>query len=335
MICSRRRFLTIAAATLAGWPRAPRAAPDDAVRWSGTVMGMDGRLVLQSEDRARAARAVGACLVEIARLERVFSLFRADSALTRLNRDGMLVGPPAELVEVLAEAQRMTALSSGAFDVTIQPLWDLYARHFAKPGADAAGPDDAAIAAALARIGMEGVAFSDQGIAFLNPGMAVTLNGIAQGYITDRIAALLRAEGFRHVLIDMGELRTLGPRADGAPWRVAVDGPGDPLTLDVADVAVATSSGAGTVFDPAGRHHHIFNPATGRSSQQARRVTVVARNATTADALSTALTVLPAEQARRCFEASDALEAYLVPPDGPMIAFAATPRQGSGWLDPA
>jgi len=311
MTLTRRRLLTIvAAASLTGLAPAVRA--EDAVRWSGAAMGTTARLVLQGGDRAAAAQAVGRCLVELARLERVFSLFQPDSALARLNRDGRLDAPPAELVEVLDAARRMHALSSGAFDPTVQPLWDLYARH----GSDA---HPAMVAAALARVGMDRVSVSGRGIAFPEPGMALTLNGIAQGYITDRIAALLRDHGFRHVLVDLGELRALGPRADGLPWRVGVEGPGAALALDLDGLAAATSSGAGTAVDAAGRVQHIFDPATGRSSRQARRVTVVARDATTADALSTALCVVPPDRVHACFAASGALAAYVVPADGPMI----------------
>lgn len=322
MRLTRRRFLTIAAAAgLSGL--APAARAGDAVRWTGTVMGTEASLTLQGAGHVEAARAIGLCLVELARLERVFSLFQADSALSRLNRDGRLDAPPAELVEVLEVVQRVHALSGGAFDPTVQPLWDLHSRHFATPGADPAGPDEAAVAAARAAVGLDGLAFSARGIVFSKPGMAVTLNGIAQGYITDRIAGLLRGRGFRHVLVDMGELSALGPRADGTPWRIAVEGPGEDLALDLADRAVATSSGLGTPFDASGRNHHIFDPATGRSSHEARRVTVVARDATTADALSTALCVLPAERAGTCFAASGALAAHIVPASGPMIRLGA------------
>lgn len=318
MSLTRRRFLTIAAA--AGLSAlAPGARAGDAVRWTGAALGAEASLTLQGMGRAAAARAVGLCLVELARLERIFSLFQPDSALSRLNRDGRLDAPPAELVAVLEQARRFHDLSGGAFDPTVQPLWALHARHFAASGADPAGPDEAAVAAARALVGMDGLRFSARGIEFSKSGMAVTLNGIAQGFITDRIAELLRGQGFRHVLVDMGELNALGPRADGAPWRVAVEGPGEDLALDLADRAAATSSGSGTPFEASGRVHHIFDPATGRSSREARRVTVVARDAATADALSTALSVLPVERARACFAASGAVAAHIVPASGPMI----------------
>ena len=81
-------------------------------------------------DPAAADRLIAASLAEVERLERIMSLYRPDSALSRLNRDGSLENPPFDLVRVLSESRRYSAISGGAFDVTVQPLWDLYAGTF-------------------------------------------------------------------------------------------------------------------------------------------------------------------------------------------------------------
>ena len=206
-------------------------------------------------DHAAARQAIAACRTEITRLERIFSLYRADSALSQLNRQGRLEAPPLELVELLAFSARVSAATGGAFDVTVQPLWDLYAGHFADPAADPAGPDDAALAATLARVDWRAVEIDSARIGFRRPGMAVTLNGVAQGYITDRVADLLRGRGFENVLVELGEIRALGRHADSDPWRAGIANPNDPsavlLELPLLDVALATSGGYGTWFDPA------------------------------------------------------------------------------------
>src|SRR5690606_33904156 len=123
----------------------------------------------------------------IARLERIFSLYRADSDLCRLNRDGRHDAPPLELVELLSLAASVSAASGGAFDVTVQPLWLRYAEHFAAVDADPAGP---ALDDLLALVDWRGVSVDAGRVALARPGMAITLNGIAQGYITDRVADL-------------------------------------------------------------------------------------------------------------------------------------------------
>ena len=92
-------------------------------------------ILLAHPDRTAAGQAIAACREEITRLERIFSLYRADSALSQLNRHGRLDDPPLELVELLAFSARVSAATGGAFDVTVQPLWDLYASHFADPEA--------------------------------------------------------------------------------------------------------------------------------------------------------------------------------------------------------
>ena len=231
-----------------------------------------------------ADRLIEASLAEVARLERVLSLYRPDSALSRLNRDGVLDDPPFDLVRVLAESHRYGTLTNGAFDVTVQPLWDLYAGHFARPGASLEGPPDDAIAAAVARVGQEGLEVDPGRLRLVKPGMAVTLNGIGQGYVTDRVVELLRAGGVEHALVDMGEIRAIGGHPMGEPWSVGLEDPRAPGKVAerilLADGAVATSGGYGTVFDPAGRFNHIFEPRSGRTSWRWLSVSVETDSAT-------------------------------------------------------
>ena len=185
---TRRRFIGIAAAAggltlLPPW--AARAAGPELHVWRGTALGADACLQLHHPDPAEADRLIRHCLDEVARLERVFSLYRPDSALSELNRTGALATPPPELVAILDDCRRFHAQTGGAFDPTVQPLWRLYASHFAT-GGDPAGPPAAALAEARARVGLDAVRASRARIAFTRPGMALTLNGIAQGWITDR-----------------------------------------------------------------------------------------------------------------------------------------------------
>jgi thiamine biosynthesis lipoprotein len=127
--------------------------------------------------------------------------------------------------------------------------------------------------------------------------MAVTLNGIAQGEITDRVAELLSAEGLEHALIDLGEFRALSTHPAGRPWRVGVEDPHSPgaLLTEVALTgrAIASSATTGTRFDAEGRHHHLFDPRSGRPSRGLVGASVIARRARDADAFSTALLAAP------------------------------------------
>ena len=294
---TRRRFLAIAAAA-AGLPiAAVRAGAGTAHlhRWSGIALGAAAEIVLHDPDAASARRLIARCVAEIDRLEDVFSLYRSESAISRLNRDGRLAAPPLELVALLAEARTYAERTEGAFDVTVQPLWRLYAAHFARPGADPRGPGEAEHAKAQALVDYRAVEVEPAGVRFDRPGLAVTLNGIAQGYITDRVAALLQDAGMGDVLLDIGEVRALGRHPDGRPWHVGLRHAAEPetvaRTVTLTDRAVATSAGIASPFDASGRHHHLFDPATGRPAPGAGQVSVIAPRTTMADALSTALAV--------------------------------------------
>jgi thiamine biosynthesis lipoprotein len=265
--------------------------------WRGQALGARGRLLLAHPDGNAAQRAAALCRDEIERLERIFSLYRADSELVALNRCGRLDAASHDLRTVLAEALRMAELSGGAFDVTVQSLWELYAAHFAAHPGDAAGPPMHQLDAARRRVDRRALALDGARVRLLRPGMAVTLNGIAQGYLTDRIADLLRDAGFANVLVQFGETFAGGAPSNEAPWRIGIADPVAPdrsiETFEARDLAVATSSGLATRFDAAGGHHHIFDPTTGRSAHRCASVTVRAPRATVADALSTTLAVLP------------------------------------------
>jgi thiamine biosynthesis lipoprotein len=206
----------------------------------------------------------------------------------------------------------MHHLTGGGFDPTVQPLWNLYASHFSRADADPVGPEPARIAAALAHVGWKKVAFDESRVA-LAPGMALTLNGIAQGYITDRVCDLLRRDGVGHTMVDMGELRALDTRPDGSLWRVGLENDEREIkhTLEIASRAVATSAAAATTFDTSGKFAHHFDPHTGAARPIWSSVSVIAQTATMADGLSTAFSMLPADCIRPIASRLDDVEVYV------------------------
>ena len=313
---ARRRALAVVAFGAALFAcRVGAAPPPRRYAWRGRALGADARLVLYAHSEAHAERAVVAAVAEIERLECEFSLYRPESALCRLNRDGVLPAPSFDMLALLGEALRWGDASGGAFDVTVQPLWALYARHFAEQPDAAAGPAAAAIAEAQAVVDYRRIDLTAARIT-LPPGAAVTLNGIAQGYITDRVADLLRGLGWSDVLIDLGEQRALGRPACGRLWTVAIADPdhrnGALARVGLDGLAMATSAGAGTRFDRHSRCHHLFEPASGRSAPYWRSVTVVAERATAADALSTAAAVLPPPRAFALLRRAGVRRAWLL-----------------------
>lgn len=279
---TRRRFIAISAA-LAAMPALPGAAQPAVQIHKGQALGAQAALRIAHPDAAAiAARA----FAEIERLEDILSLYRADSALSRLNRDGGLDAPPFELLDCLALAGAVHRGSGGRFDPTVQPLWALWA----EAAVQGARPTQARIAATRDSVGWQHVRIEAQRIR-LRPGAALTLNGIGQGYVADRVAALLAAEGLGDILIDTGELHALGGQPDGGDWPVLLEAGG---ALGLRDRALASSAPLGTCFDQAGRDGHILDPGTGRPVRSHwQAVSVSANTAALADALSTAACMLP------------------------------------------
>ena len=274
MKLNRRRFIAISAAAIA----VPGTVLADApvLRWHGTAMGASASLTVSGLDADAFRTICDAASGEIARLENIFSLYRPESALSRLNAAGRLESPPFDLVQLLSLAGSVHHATNGAFDPTVQPLW-----HALATGADAAP--------ARQLIGWDNVRVETGGINFGRPGMAITLNGIAQGYATDRVAALLRSAGLTNVLVSVGEIVASGRKSPEQPWRVGIsereDGAPEESVL-LEDMAIATSAPSGMMI---GNHQgHIINPASGLSAGLWRRISVINASAAIADGLSTA-----------------------------------------------
>src|SRR5215470_159255 len=188
----RRRFLRVVAA-VAGLPpiiatvraTAPKARLHS---WHGEVLGALSELSLWHPDAAFAQRTILRVRHEIERFEQIFSLYRPDSEISRLNDAGKLMKPSPELRTLIEESQHLGELSDGAFDISVQPLWRLYEAHFWSH-ADIQ-LDIAARARDVARtvVDFRQIESGAAAIGFGRAGMAITLNGIAQGYISDAIA---------------------------------------------------------------------------------------------------------------------------------------------------
>jgi len=321
---NRRRAITVLAAA-AGLPliwQASQAKAARLIRWEGTTLGAPSTIQLYHTDETKARAAIAAGLEELARLESIFSVYRADSAITALNRDGRLDNAPVELIEMLTHARDLAKISDGVYDPTIQPVWQLYFQHFTAANPDPAGPAAADLAKALALVDWRGIDIDpvNRSIVLTRPGMAITLNSGAQGYITDRVADVLRRHGFVNMLVDMGEPRALSTKPDGSAWRIGIANPADPsravTEIDVVDKAVSTSGGYGTLFDDAGQFTHLIDTRTGKTAPAMVGVSVVANNATTADGLSTALLLAPVERRQEILRAAGGLTAIFVTPDG-------------------
>jgi thiamine biosynthesis lipoprotein len=278
-----RRALLLGGFGLAGWAALPGPVREERrLRLGGIAM----RFVVAEPDAGRAAAALDAAEAAVRRVHRAASLFDPDSALRRLNAAGALAAPDPLLVALLRGALGIAAATEGAFDPSVQPLWEAYA------AAQRAGglPDAAALAAARRLVDWRAVEVSDALVRFGQPGMRLTLNGIAQGFAADQALTAIRAAGIRAALVDTGELGALATSSGKTGWRVALPGiAAQGLLLE--DAFLAVSADDVTTFSADRRHHHILDPATGLSPTALSRVAVRAPSGLLADGWSTALMV--------------------------------------------
>lgn len=255
--------------------------------FAGRALGATVRLTLRHANFEVASHAARAAFQALEEIEQTCSLYRPNSQLCQLNRAGVLPNPHPDLVTILRAAYLLSQRTDGAFDVTVQPLWDLYSR------AAGAGelPSASELLVARRRIDWRRLRIQDDEIRCEIPGMAVTLNGIAQGFAADRVAEVLASHGITCALVDTGELA-----ARGQAWNLGVRDPRRPgqlaTTLRVENRCLATSGDYATPFSSDFRHHHIFDPRTGHSPTELASVSVLAPTAMMADALSTAIMVL-------------------------------------------
>lgn len=311
---TRRRTITIMAATGAA---ALVAAPVARSRheWRGTALGAEGRLIFEGIDRRTADRLTALVIAEIDRLEQVFSLYRPNSQISRLNQQARFDFPSHDLQTVLASGLDFWRRSDGAFNPAIQPFWHMLSKHFAgRPMRS--DPHRRQISAALDLCNPEHILLSPEAIK-LKPGMALTLNGIAQGYITDQIVALLHQNGLSNTLVQLGETRTL----PGRSWQVEIAATG--RSIELADSAIATSAGSGTTFSKDGRWHHLIDPKSGYSGLDFNSITVCGPSAMLADALSTALSVAGRQNLSRIAGRFPQVRVFCEDDDGDILELSA------------
>ena len=286
---NRRTWLRLAIGACAATGAASPAGVSGPAHWRERVLlgfGSTLRLRAAHEDLATVEAGLDAAVAAVRHVERQMSLFDPDSALCRLNRDGVLHRPHPDLVAVLTLAQRISAASAGAFDVTVQPLWRAWA------DAHQAGrlPTAHELQQARRLVGWRGLQLHPDRLQLARPGMALTLNGIAQGFAADLASARLQSHGIRDALLNTGEWVALGQAPQAQPWRLGVADPraADRVlaTLAADGRAIACSSDDKLAFSADLRHHHILDPRTGDSPPALASVVVAAPTCALADALT-------------------------------------------------
>lgn len=289
---SRRKFLTICACagTLSATPVHALLTSAPLHHWTGIVFGTEVRITLAHPDKDIAKHIFEKCMREVKRLENIFTLYDSQSEIAQLNANGHLDNPSPEFFDILKKSAFYHKLTQGAFDITVKALEEN------KP---------------LSLVGMDKLHFSKENIFFSKKGMAITLNGIAQGYITDRATKILKQEGLQNVLVELGEKFAIGKHPENRPWYIATKGQRGPISL--IDKALATSSS----INPNNGRPHIYTPRTGKTTHTHQTISVIANTATTADALATGFLSMQEKNIQEILENNDSIQAVIL--DGRII----------------
>jgi thiamine biosynthesis lipoprotein len=259
------------------------------------AMGTYVSIILVHTSEKMAREAMDKAFGEIHRLSKLMNHFDDDSSIGLLNRQGRLEDAPQDIVEVIAEALKYYELTDGMFDISIKPVIDLFKEKFS--GGNTEHPTEREIKKVLNLVGSHMIELNGRDIRFEKPGMSITLDGIAKGFIVDKASSILLYHNIENHLINAGgDIKAMGLRIDGKPWKAAIQ---DPMkkkeyldTIYMSNAAVATSGNYENYFDNKKMFHHIANPRTGLSPVQNSSVSVIAPTAMEADALATSLMVM-------------------------------------------
>lgn len=268
--------------------------------------------------RDRLDHAIGRAYEEMERLITIFSRHQPDTALSELNDAGWLRGPPPELSQVVEKAVGFHDFTLGTFDVSVAPLLDLYKRRLRGGGTP---PTDAEVREARALVGVSGIVRRDHELRLGRSGMRLTLDGIAKGYIVDRMAAVLEQRSVGNFLIDAGgDIRSRGRKEGGQCWLVAVQDPmkrgAFPDVLHLGNAAVATSGSYERYYDAGRRYHHIVDAASGQSPTSCASVSVVAGSTMLADVLATSVFIMGPDRGTTFVESHAGCECLIIDGSG-------------------
>lgn len=296
---TRRRLLKAAAgAVLAGgalaaggWSLLRLGRSLYQVRRERTLMQTSVSVTALADDVEAAHRSIEAAFAAMAAATATLTRFDPRSPLARLNREGRLDDPPPMLRAVLARAHEIAERSDGDFDATVAPVLDYYYAQQRPIVLSAATRD--AVATRERTVGFRHVEMDAAGIRFLRPGMAVTLDGIAKGYVVDQGIAALRRAGIEDALIDAGgEVRAIAGADPQRRWKVGIADPqrSDRIAavVELRNAALSTSGNYEVYFTADRRLFHILDPHTGYSPDRYSGVTVMGALSIDTDAASVA-----------------------------------------------
>lgn len=293
------------------------------VKLGGQTMGTTWSLTMQPVAGGTDAAILKTLMQDrLEQINRLMSTYDAESEISRFNNQATTdwFDISEETAQVIALALEISALTGGAFDVSVGPLVELWgfgatARGEAIPSADQ-------VSAALAGVGYQNISLRRDPAAVrkLVPQLRIDLSAIAKGYAVDALGELLDQQGVSDYLVEIGgELKVSGSRGDGTPWRIAIEKPLEgarevALVLPLAATALATSGNYRNFYEENGqRYAHTLDPVSGRPIRhKLASVTVLDETCARADALATAIMVLGEAKGRQFCEENRIAAYFLI-----------------------
>lgn len=290
------------------------------------TMGSEVRLTARTSSADLMDTASASVFDEFDRLDALLSVWKSGSDVLRANAaaGASAVKVSRETIEVLQAAHRVSVWTAGKFDITFGALADIWKFDH---DTDEHVPNSAEIAARLPLIDYRAVVIDQAAktVFISRAGMRIHLGGIGKGYAVDRAIAILRQHGLMDFMVQFGgDLYVSGQASDG-PWRLGINDPrGAPndsfAVIELRDETLSTSGDYERFFIKDGkRYHHILDPATGEPARLCRSVTIVAKNATTADGLSTGVFILGPHAGMELVEQLPDVEAVIVSADNEVL----------------
>ncbi len=283
-------------------------------------MGTFVTITAHHEDQEKANRAIQAAFKEMERIENLLSSYKNDSEVYTLNQNGEIDEASNELIYVLSKSLKFGDLSEGAFDITVQPILDLYQYTFTELKRP---PTDDEIKQTKRLVGYENIYIKNKHIEFTQKGMKITLGGIAKGYIIDKAIEKLKSKGIKHALVNAGgDMRAIGNKGN-QDWSIALENPRNKrehiTIININNSAVCTSGDYERYFDDEKKFHHIVDPRTGYSATELISVTIITKKAIDCDALATSVFVLGKEDGLSLIKRLKNVEGLLITKDREIV----------------
>lgn len=317
-INGRLRFLIIISTILLifvlSWQIcACKLSPVKRVEETRDYMGTYVTIVVYSDEET-ARKAISSAFNRIGEIEKIASIFDENSEAYKLNENGYLDNPSSELVELITTSLQYYKLTGGSFDITIQPILELWQEGLWKEEEEVQAEK---IKEALKVVGSDKIEVSKNRIEFTVEGMAITLGGIAKGYAIDEALEVIQDMGIESALINAGgDMRALGSKPGKEMWSIALENPDNTsekiVSFRFSDKAVATSGNYERYFNPDKSIHHIIDPKTGFSADSCISATVIADSSTEADVLATSVFVMGPQDGKELIESLEGIETLII-----------------------